>query len=393
VSEWALVPIRHVASLNPEVLPEDLDPETPITYVDIGAVGSGELTSQPDQITFGNAPSRARRVVHAGDVIISTVRTYLRAVLPITDAEDGFVVSTGFAVLRPRMIEPRYAGWLLQSDIVVDEVVARSVGVSYPAISPSDLAGVKVPVPPPAVQLAIADYLDRESARINALIAAKRRMMTLARESSAVVLLDAVTPAPDRPQVETRRTLRKVVRPLLDGSGVVTAFRDGHVMLRSRRREEGFTESDTLYGYQGVLRGDVVFHGLDGFAGAIGVSEDDGMCSPVYHVCVALEGYDAVYVAQVLRALALSDFLALQAGNVRERAVDFRNWDALARIPIPVRPLHQQRALALAFVNRRSWAERLSEQLHRQLTVLEERRRALITAAVTGEMEIPGAAA
>jgi type I restriction enzyme, S subunit len=54
-----------------------------------------------EQLTFGSAPSRARRIVRDGDVIVSTVRTYLRAIAPISDPDPGTVVSTGFAVVRP----------------------------------------------------------------------------------------------------------------------------------------------------------------------------------------------------------------------------------------------------------------------------------------------------
>src|SRR5690606_21828835 len=60
------------------------------------------------EMPFGEAPSRARRVVKRGDVIVSTVRTYLRAVAQVDREHDGAVVSTGFAVLRPRQIDQRY---------------------------------------------------------------------------------------------------------------------------------------------------------------------------------------------------------------------------------------------------------------------------------------------
>ena len=58
--------------------------------------------------------------------------------------------------------------------------------------------------------------------------------------------------------------------------GIVTVFRDGQVCLRSRRKNSGFTMAILEHGYQGIRKGDLVIHSMDAFAGAIGVSEDDG---------------------------------------------------------------------------------------------------------------------
>jgi type I restriction enzyme S subunit len=256
------------------------------------------------------------------------------------------------------------------------------------------LKSLTIALPPITAQRAIADLLDRETARIDALISAKRRMVVLlgaGLDAQLDRLIDPGHQPADTRVVPIRRVLRKEARPVNE-FGIVTAFRDGAVMLRSRRREGGFTESDKQSGYQGVRQGDVVFHGLDGFAGAIGVAEDDGVCTPVYHVCSALPGFDAEYVALVLRALALSGFLALQSGNVRERAVDFRNWDALARIPVAIPSVEHQCSLARAYNVRRHWTDELTNDINRQTTLVNEHRQALITAAVTGQLDLPEAA-
>jgi type I restriction enzyme S subunit len=75
-------------------------------------------------------------------------------------------------------------------------------------------------------------------------------------------------------------------RPVRDDDEVITAFRDGNVTLRRNRREEGFTFALQEIGYQGVRKGDLVIHGMDGFAGAIGISDSDGKATPVYSVCI-----------------------------------------------------------------------------------------------------------
>lgn len=386
----ARVPLKHLAVLNPETLGEETLPNRAFRYIDIGTTGRGVLVDEPQEMVFETSPSRARRVLRPGDTILSTVRTYLRASWTVRGTEEDLVASTGFVCLRPRTgVDPRFLGWLVQADTVIEEVVARSVGVSYPAINPADVGRIKVPCPAPPTQRAIADYLDRETARIDALTSARRQQVALLQEGIDSQLIRLVNPGENGGRLlPIRRILQKQSRAA-SSPGVVTAFRDGTVTLRDRRREDGFTESTTRSDYQGVRQGDVVFHGLDGFAGAIGVSVDDGICTPAYHVCDVLPGFDSGYVALALRGLALSGYLALQSGNVRERAVDFRNWNTLAQIKIPVPSFEQQHIRASAYMVRRSWTDRLVEGLRRQVGLLRERQQALVTSAVTGQLNIP----
>lgn len=151
---------------------------------------------------------------------------------------------------------------------------------------------------------------------------------------------------PDWSMVPLRRLLRKLGRPVRDTDKVVTAYRDGRVTARSIRREEGYTLSDSEAGYQGVEPGDLVFHALDGFAGAVGVSDSRGKCSPVYHVCSTLRDGDPRFYAYVLRAMSFAGFLEVQAGNVRQRSVDFRTWETFARLPVPLPPVSEQYRIA-----------------------------------------------
>ena len=73
-------------------------------------------------------------------------------------------------------------------------------------------------------------------------------------------------------------------RPIKDDDEIITCFRDGEVTLRKNRREEGFTVALREAGYQGIEPGDLVVHGMDGFAGSIGISDSRGKATPVLNV-------------------------------------------------------------------------------------------------------------
>ena len=386
-------PLKRIAAINQRALPEDTDPARDIRYIDISSVGRGELVATPEAMTFGSAPSRARRLVQPGDTIVSTVRTYLRAVWPVSDDTKDLVVSTGFAVVTPHAVDARYLSWWIRSDTFIEEVVARSVGVSYPAINSSELGDLKVRVPGLAQQRAIADFLETETARIDALITKKRRMLVLLEErvDSRVRVLIGTSPlfgGRGLEAVPLRRVLSKQER-WSNGGEMVTAFRDGEVTRRSARGRDGFTNVWTDNGrVQRVEVGDVVVHGLDGFSGAIGDAQLSGVCSPIYHVCRARDG-DGAFYGRLLRILAIDGYLGGFATSTRERAVDFRNWDLFGRIPVPRVSTDEQRRIGDDIRKIRPLRQRI--QLSENLAV--EHRQALITATVTGELAVPGVAA
>ena len=192
-AHWEVKRLKHLATVNDEALPETTDPGMEMAYVDIGNVDAIHGISRMEDMTFDDAPSRARRIVRQGDVIISTVRTYLRAIARIEATDANIVVSTGFAVIRPRQLEDRYLAYAVNAPHFIERVVANSVGVSYPAINASELACLDIAIPPLPEQRAIAAFLDRETARIDALVAKKERLIELLQEKRATLINHAVT--------------------------------------------------------------------------------------------------------------------------------------------------------------------------------------------------------
>lgn len=139
-------------------------------------------------------------------------------------------------------------------------------------------------------------------------------------------------------------------RPVRREDDVVTAFRDGEVTLRSKRRTEGFTNSEKEIGYQGVRAGDLVIHAMDAFAGAVGVSDSDGKCTPVYSCCTPIGSVSTEFYGRMLRTMALTGYIESLSKGIRERSTDFR-WRELAEQPLPVPPAHEQKLIS-SYVDR-----------------------------------------
>ncbi|UBU62007.1 restriction endonuclease subunit S [Acidithiobacillus ferrooxidans] len=190
---WATKRLKYVSTINDETLPETTDPDYELLYVDIGSVDATEGIQKKEPMIFETAPSRARRVVQDGDTIVSTVRSYLRAVAPIRNPEENLIVSTGFAVVRPKGIDPHYLAYSLRSSYFIETVVSRSVGVSYPATNPTDVSCIELPLPPIDEQQAIARFLDAKTAQIDALVAQKRQLIAKLKEKRSALIARTVT--------------------------------------------------------------------------------------------------------------------------------------------------------------------------------------------------------
>ena len=138
---------------------------------------------------------------------------------------------------------------------------------------------------------------------------------------------------------------QRIKRDPSTSEGVVTAFRDGQVTLRSKRRADGFTNAELEIGYQGIRVGDLVIHGMDGFAGAIGVSDSDGKASPVVHAYLSLDGNDPRYYAYLLRDLAKNGFITSLAKGIRERSTAFDS-EMFKCLDLPMPTVAEQMAIA-----------------------------------------------
>lgn len=171
-------------------------------------------------------------------------------------------------------------------------------------------------------------------------------------------------------------------RPVRESDDVVTCFRDGEVILRSLRRTEGFTMSDKEIGYQGINEGDIVIHGMDGFAGAMGVSKSTGKGSPVLVVCSPK--YDAIpqYIIYYLRALAMTDVFIALATGIRERSCDLR-WNKISELEFILPSSIEQQKIA-SFLDRK--CSEIDEMIALQEKIIEELKvykQSVITEAVT----------
>lgn len=169
---------------------------------------------------------------------------------------------------------------------------------------------------------------------------------------------------------------------------MVTAYTDGQVTLRSKRRRDGYHEALDMSGHQGVERGDLVVHGLDILRGSVGISDTRGAISSVCIVCSPKVRCDARYFAYVIRAQAFTGLPRALARGVREGGADFRRWDTLADLPLPLPPVATQKSIADNLDRETTRIHALLTAKQRMVGLLDARLRSVISEATATGPEV-----
>jgi type I restriction enzyme S subunit len=192
---WNWLRLKNVATVNDETIGEETDDNFILKYIDIGNVNSNGQIEALQEMLFKNAPSRARRIVRNGDVIISTVRTYLKAITLIASEDKNLIASTGFAVLRAKSdIIPEFLNNVLHTSYFINSVTSNSYGVSYPAITATSLARLKISIPPTIEeQKRIVEHIKTETKTLDIAISKAEREIELIKEYREAMIAEAVT--------------------------------------------------------------------------------------------------------------------------------------------------------------------------------------------------------
>ncbi|WP_355507490.1 restriction endonuclease subunit S [Xanthomonas cannabis] len=408
-----------VASVNDDVLPETTNSDYEIEYVDIGSVSLDRGIERTERINFAGAPSRARRLVRDGDILVSTVRTYLKAIAPVVTPPGNLVVSTGFAVVRPALqLLSRYGKYALQATGFVDEVISRSTGVSYPAINASDLVRICVPIPPAEEQSAIAAFLDRETAKIDALITEQEKLIALLAEKRQVTISHAVTKGlnPDAPMKDSG----------IVWLGDVPAHWDVGKIQSFAKRESGHTPSRqhpeywegctipwfSLADVWQIRSGNVKYvNETKELVSELGLANSSARLLPRGTVILsrtASVGYSAImgcemattqdFVNWICKQDLLSEFLLYVLRGMQPEFNRLMMGSAhqtiymadIAKLMMAKPPVEEQEEIINFLEIKVSKLDTLKDEAETGIGLLKERRNALIAAAVTGKIDVRG---
>jgi restriction endonuclease S subunit len=168
--EWDTVKLSKVMLVNKETIdPKIKYGKNKFVYIDISSVENETgIVSFSNELEGNKAPSRARRIVKKGDILLSTVRPNLKAFCFLEEVPYNVVASTGFAVLSATVkVEPLFVYFQLFSDFLQEQMISRMGKGSYPSINQKDVQELKIFYPPLDIQQKIVLQLKKEQKAIN----------------------------------------------------------------------------------------------------------------------------------------------------------------------------------------------------------------------------------
>ena len=176
--EWELEKLGKIAQVDPESLGSKTDEDYTFRYVSLSDIENGVISENLETYTFKHSPSRAKRLVQKGDVLLATVRPNLKAFAKVKNA-NNLVVSTGFAVLRAKLerLDSNYLLHSIYGTNTEKQIYGLVVGSNYPAINSKDVKNLRIPLPPLPEQRQIARILstwDKAIDTLQKLIAKKQ---------------------------------------------------------------------------------------------------------------------------------------------------------------------------------------------------------------------------
>lgn len=360
--------------------------------------------SRDDNHNVTSEDTSKYKYVQPGDFVVNKMKAWQGSVA-VSDYEG--IVSPAYYVYKflDDCFHKRYFHYLIRS-CYKEEFMRLSAGIRIGQwdLSSDDLDCVLVLLPTKEEQEAIADFLDKKVDYIDSIISEAKASIEEYKAWKASIIYEAVTRGLD-PDVEMKdsgvewigeipsswiirrgkNVLTLLERPVKDDDDVITCFRDGEVTLRKKRREEGFTISLQEVGYQGIEPGDLVVHGMDGFAGAIGVSDSRGKGTPVLNVMDSQ--YNKKYLMYYLRAAAIKDvFMSLSTG-IRIRSCDLR-WNKLSVFPFVLPNYREQDEIVKYLDSKCQNIIDLIREKELLITDLESYKKSLIFEIVTGKRKV-----
>jgi type I restriction enzyme, S subunit len=371
------------------------------------AIPTNEVQDGPIQVFGSNGPysSLPRSNTGAPAIIVGRKGSYGKI---NWTSEPCFASDTTFFIDSSTCKHDlRWAYWLLQT-LGLDE---GTVEAAVPGLNRETAYHKDVAVPPRSEQRAIAEFLDRETARLDGLVAAKERVLVLLAEKRRALItqvvtrgLDSKTPLresgipwlgkiPAHWNIERSRWLfrERDERSVTGAEEMLTVSHLTGVTPRSEKDVNMF-EAETNEGYKICYAGDLVINTLWAWMGAMGVSSVKGIVSPAYHVYQPGPRLVPAYIDSLVRMPVFAQEVTRYSKGVWSSRLRLYP-EGFFEVFLPVPPIEEQRAIVGHIAKETAKLISLHSATERTILLLKERRAALIAAAVTGQIGVPEAAA
>lgn len=399
---WEYVRLKYVAHLGGD----KVESVSNLRYVGMENVesGNGKYVEKEEVTPEGQASSFAE-----GDVLFGKLRPYLAKSWL---AEFSGICSSEFLVLESRKVSARFLNYYTLTNEFIKQVDSSTYGSKMPRASWDFIGLLDVPAPLNESQK-IANFLDHETAKIDTLIAKQQELIKLLKEKRQAVISHAVTKGlnPNAPMRDSGVEWLGDVPAHWSVKRIGTLFSESNSRASSKKEldypilsvsihhgisdkelneeelDRKVTRSDDKSLYKIVHTNDLAYNMMRAWQGGFGTSTLSGLVSPAYVVCKPLTQLNTYYFELVLR----TPNAVVELKKYSRGITDFRlrlYWDEFKCIEVPVPPEAEVPDILSAISSTNKIYDELIVVAEYQITLLQERRTALISAAVTGKIDV-----
>lgn len=396
--EWEVKKLKHLATINMGQSPksedcEEYNEENPFLQ------GNAEFTSISPQpkLSCLNAPKKCSN----GDILIS-----VRApVGEINIADQIYGIGRGLCALKGIKVNQRFLYYFMKYSNEILNVL--STGTTFKAISTDTLSFLKIFLPEEHTQTKIADFLDKETGLIDEMIEKKSRFIELLKEKRQALVTHAVTKGinpdvkmkdsgvewlgevPTDWNVKRTKYLFHLVTeqaPVDNQYELLSIYTDIGVKPRIELEQRG-NKASTTDGYWKVKVGDLIVNKLLAWMGAIGMSAYEGVTSPAYDILRPYAGVESEYYHYLFRTIKVQRELKRWSRGLMDMRLRLY-FDEFGKIYFPYPPTEQQKEIVQYIHIESDKIDSLISKTEESINLLKEKRSALITAAVTGKIDV-----
>lgn len=412
--DWRVTPLRYLVDFRSGGTPSK-DREDfwngDIPWASAKDLKSDVLFDTIDHLDEAAISVGGVQLVPENSVVVLVRGMMLAKTFPVVKLAVDMAINQDLKGLLPRPgVDAGFLAWALRG--TTRETLNRldEAGHGTKALRMEAWVSMQIAVPAETEQVAIAAFLDRETAKIDALVEAQRRLIELLKEKRQAVISHAVTKGldPSAPMKDSgvewlgqvpahwevlplRALFRFVKRQTGDDLDVLSVYREYGVISKSSRDDNNNVTPEDLSKYQTVLPGDLVVNKMKAWQGSLGVSGLHGITSPDYAVFAPIHAGLSNYLHLLLRSQLLPDVYRLISNGIR-----LAQWrlepEKFKELKVPFPPIAEQQAISEALVQSATQMDRLAMEAEAAITLLQERRAALISAAVTGKIDVRGLA-
>ena len=302
-------------------------------------------------------------------------------------SEDLGLVSPAYiALTADRRVLPKYAYWYFM-DLYNRRIFNNlSEGGVRANLSWEGLRQLPFILPSIERQHRIVEFLDTELEQIDALVGVQESLTALLSERR-VALADVIMESIEADLVKLRFLFAPRNERANGDEEVLSVYRDYGVIPKNSRSDNHNVTPEDLSNYRRVSVGDLVVNKMKAWQGSVAISDFEGIVSGDYQVLRPITTrFSSQFAHHILRSSRMIREYRIRSKGIRPSQWRLY-WEDLADIRVPVPDLPVQESIERRFVDIAE-QDPVGEPLESLRQLFEERRAALITAAVTGELEV-----